>query len=77
MNEGNYTGLVLLDFKKAFDTVCHSILLQKLEHYGVRGLTNQLLASFLENRKQFVSHLNDKPQTLRAGVYNPWPAERF
>ena len=64
VNEGNYTGLVLWNFKKAFDTVCHGILLQKVEHYGVRGLTNQLLASFLENRKHIVSHLNDKSQTL-------------
>jgi len=57
MNQNYYTGwLVLLDFKKAFDTVCHSILLQKLDHYGIRGISNKLLSSFLFNRKQYVSH---------------------
>lgn len=62
MNDGNYTGLVLLDFQKAFDTVSHDILVQKLDHYGIRGTPNQLLASFLADRKQYISLLNDKSQ---------------
>ena len=58
-NESNdYTAIVLLDFKKAFDIVCHSILLNKLEHYGIRGITLKRLKSFLTNRLQFVVHQN-------------------
>ena len=30
-----HTGLILIDFKKAFDTVCHKILMTKLAHYGI------------------------------------------
>ena len=49
-----YSGLVLLDLAKAFDTVDHHILLQKLEYYRIRGIVLQFYQSFLENRKQFL-----------------------
>ena len=46
---------VQIDFKKAFDTVDHEILLQKLFRYGIRGMPLSLLRSYLSNRKQYTS----------------------
>ena len=45
---------IFLDFSKAFDTVNHQILVEKLKYYGVHGKTLLLFESYLSNRTQVV-----------------------
>ena len=54
MDNGKFTICVFIDLKKAFDTVDHSILVTKLDHYGIRGVAKKWLSSYLKNRKQYV-----------------------
>ena len=48
------TGLLLLNLAKAFNTVQHKILLEKLNRYGIRVVVNNFFESYLTNRSQAV-----------------------
>ena len=54
-----------MDLKKAFDTVDHSILLKKLEYYGIRGLAIRYIESYLKNRYQYVYYNNTTSNYLQ------------
>jgi hypothetical protein len=70
IDKGHAAVGVFVDLTKAFDTVDHSILLSKLSHYGVRGITNCWFKSYLASRSQFVSISNCKSElkTILHGV---------
>ena len=56
LDNGKLAVGVFLDLSKAFDTVDHSILFDKLEHSGIRGLALKWIKSYFLNRLQFVEY---------------------
>ena len=60
LDNGEFACGVFVDLQKAFDTVDHEILLAKLDHYGVRDISNTWFRSYLTNRSQFVYVSNSK-----------------
>ena len=55
---------IFIDFSKAFDTIQHSILLKKLDHYGIRGIALDLIKDYLTNRKQYIFWDNNYSSSL-------------
>ena len=61
IDNDKYTLVVFMDLSKAFDTTDHNILLSKSYHYGFPAIHNyDWFASYLSNRKQYVSYQNTK-----------------
>jgi len=51
----NFVGGLFCDLQKVFDCVNHNILLAKIEFFGISGIVNKLMRSYLENRHQRVT----------------------
>ena len=54
MDKDHVSGLVFVDYKKAFDLIDHGILLSKLEAYGVASKEFLVLENYLNKRRQSV-----------------------
>ena len=52
MDKGLFSCGVFIDLKKAFDTVDHDILLDKLYRYGIRGIILEWFSSYFKGRSQ-------------------------
>ena len=52
LDKGDYAVFLFLDLSKAFDTVIHQFLLNKLTYYGIVNTENNWFRSYLSNRKQ-------------------------
>ena len=55
---------IYIDLSKAFDTLNHGILLQKLKCYGTIGNSINLLQSYLSERCQYVEYIHHRSNTL-------------
>ena len=54
LNNNQFIIGLFVDLKKAYDTVNHSILLEKLHAYGIRGVTLEWFKNYLTGRKHRV-----------------------
>ena len=61
---------IFIDFSKAFDTVHPNILLDKLQHYGIRGNIHKWFKSYLSNRSHYTLHnkTTSNIKTMHLGV---------
>ena len=62
-NKLNTVG-IFIDLSKAFDTLDHSIMLEKLNHYGIPGIVNNLLGSYLKGRFQYTNFDGENSEKL-------------
>ena len=70
LDEGQTPICFFLDLSKAFDTLDHNILLNKLQHYGFRGTELKWFQSYLSNRMQYVDidGIKSNIKSIKTGV---------
>ena len=70
LDDGNFAAGIYIDLQKAFDTVDHNILLDKLYNCGIRGTPHKLLKDYLSNRLQYTVNGVSKSsmQLINCGV---------
>jgi len=67
LDSGQQTDCLIMDFSKAFDKVSHSLLIHKLDQYGIKGKTNAWikLKGFLSDRTQCVVIEGEKSDIIK------------
>ena len=70
INNNKFSGIIFIDFQKAFDVISHSLLLRKLEVFKLTSGFIALMSSFLSNRKQLVSADNQQStfKPIKCGI---------
>ena len=70
MDNQELSVLVLLDMSKAFDSICHSVLIEKLRSMGLKASAINWISSYLKDRNQFVKvgNLSSDKMYLTCGV---------
>ena len=70
MDEGKVTGLLFVDISKAFDSINHKVLLDKLKHMGMSERSLQWFKSYLAERRQcvFINGQTSETQRITLGV---------
>jgi hypothetical protein len=67
-----YTIGIFIDLSKAYDVLNHELLLEKLSHYGIRGITNPWFRSYLKNRRQSIEiNQSDSQNVLVNRIRSP------
>ena len=66
-----YTAAIFLDLSKAFDSLEHHVLLEKMKIYGIRGIANDWFVNYLKDRKMRVKVVTDHEGSLTYS--NPKP----
>ncbi len=70
-DNGQLSGVVFLDIRKAFDSIDHTILLQKMnDQFGIKNVELDWFKSYLTNREQacIVNGAMSSPKTIVCGV---------